>query len=330
MFLEQVFCVTSEDLVHWDNERAGRILLAIRFELGFRARHFNARHLQTFNKVRSLARIVLFSDGDDDRGWIAFPARFDRSSIHLVDLLEQLLAMIGRSFKQCHRRDQLIVDDVAEGPLPSHPRARILSAGSDIARRRQRLVRILHLAALLPLKILVRRGRRAAGLRLSLFNGTRNSRACDFSQQSHLIVPPAAPRHRSLPKVCVSRVVNDPFLACGLQRRRLGLAENSVPTINERMHILIYRIGSRHHEYPRTLAPHLMLVQPHRRKPVVPQHTRGQLTLLLGKHVHIAVVVVADVRMIEPRQRTRFVFGADVLVVPVGNDDLTVRVQTGD
>ncbi len=72
---------------------------------------------------------------------------------------------------------------------------------------------------------------------------------------------------------------------------------------------------------------HLMLVEPDRRKPVVPGELRHVLAFLLREHVHVAVVVVPDVRMIETRNRAGFVRRAEVLVEPVGHHDLAVRVQ---
>ena len=75
------------------------------------------------------------------------------------------------------------------------------------------------------------------------------------------------------------------------------------------------------------VAAHLVLVEPHRRKPVVPQQLRRVLAFLLREHVHVAVVVVADVRVIEVRDRAVRVRRADVLVEPVGDHDLAVGIQ---
>ena len=72
---------------------------------------------------------------------------------------------------------------------------------------------------------------------------------------------------------------------------------------------------------------HLVLVEPDRREPVVPQQLRGELALDLREHVHVAVVVVADVLLVEPRHRRRLELGAEVLVVPVDHHDLAVGVE---
>ena len=63
-----------------------------------------------------------------------------------------------------------------------------------------------------------------------------------------------------------------------------------------------------------------------RRKPVVPDQLRHVLAFFLREHVHVAVAVVADVRVIQIGQRARFVRRADVPIEPVGHHDLPVRI----
>src|SRR5262249_54786569 len=131
-----------------------------------------------------------------------------------------------------------------------------------VARRRQRLIWIFHLAASLLLKIFTRGRRRLAGLRAALFDWRSDARARDFSQQAHLVVPPAAPRHRALPEVSVGRVEDDAVLAFGFQRGGLRLAEDAIPAIYQLMHVWIDWIGRRHHKNARAVAAHLVFVQP--------------------------------------------------------------------
>ena len=141
------------------------------------------------------------------------------------------------------------------------------------------------------------------GAGAQLLDRRRDARARDLGEQADLVVPPAAPRHRPLPEVRVGRVVDDAFLAGRFERRRLRLAEDAVPAVDQRVHVRVDRIGRRHHEDARAAAAHLVLVEPHGGEPVVPQQLRRVLALLLREHVHVAVVVVADVRVIEVRDR---------------------------
>ena len=272
-----------------------------------------------------LARVVLPVDRDQDRRRIAALACLHRLAIHLVDLAQQRLPPIGCRLEQADRRDQLVVDDVAQGPAAAEPRARVLGSRVDVGRRGQ------HAAGVAAAAAAARCGgvrlRRRAALRALLFDRRRDAHARHLRQQADLVVPPAAPGHRALPEVRVGRVVDDALFARRFERRRLRLSEDAVPAVDQRMHVRVDGIGRRHHEDARAVAAHLVLVEPHRRIPVVPQQLRRQPALLLREHVHVAVVVVADVRVVEERNRAVGELGAGVLVEPVGHHDLPVRVE---
>ena len=163
--------------------------------------------------------------------------------------------------------------------------------------------------------------------RALLIDRRGDARARDLGEEAYLVVPPAAPRHRPLPVVGVGRVVDDAFLAGGLEGGSLGLPEDAVPAVDERVHVRVDRIGGRHDEDARGIAAHLVLVEPHRREPVAPQQARRVLALLLREHVHVAVVVVPDVGVVEIRDAARLERRPEVLVEPVGHEDLPVRIQ---
>ncbi len=110
----------------------------------------------------------------------------------------------------------------------------------------------------------------------------------------------------------------------------MRLAQDAVPPVDQRVDVRVDRIGGGHHEDARAGAAHLMFVQPHGGEPVLPQQLRRELALFLREHVHVAVVVVADVRVVEVRHRAGFELGAEVLVEPIDDHDLSVRVGAGD
>ena len=72
---------------------------------------------------------------------------------------------------------------------------------------------------------------------------------------------------------------------------------------------------------------HLVLVEPHLREPVVVDGAGDGLRLLLRQHEPVAVVVVADVVVVEPRHPAALVPRAEVLPVPLGLHDLPVGVD---
>ncbi len=74
---------------------------------------------------------------------------------------------------------------------------------------------------------------------------------------------------------------------------------------------------------------HLVLVEPHLREPLVVDGAGDGLRLLLGEHEPVAVVVVADVGVVEPRHPAALVPRAEVLAVPLGLHHLAVGVDRG-
>ena len=72
---------------------------------------------------------------------------------------------------------------------------------------------------------------------------------------------------------------------------------------------------------------HLVLVEPDLRQPLVVDRARDGLRLLLREHEPVAVVVVADVVVVEPRHAPALVARAEVLPVPLGLHHLPVGVD---
>ena len=73
-----------------------------------------------------------------------------------------------------------------------------------------------------------------------------------------------------------------------------------------------------------------MLVEPDLREPLVVHGAGHRLRFLLREHEPVAVVVVADVVVVEPGHAAALVFGPEVLPVPLGLHDLAVGVQGRD
>ena len=117
------------------------------------------------------------------------------------------------------------------------------------------------------------------------------------------------------------------MLPLGLERGGLLLAVNPVQPVDQRMNVRVDRVGGRHREDPGTVAALLVFVEPDRGEPVVPEQVGRHPAFALGEQVHVPVVVVADVVVVEIRERARLVGCAEVLVVPVGHHDLPVGVE---
>ena len=139
LLLEHVLGVAREDLRHRDHERAGRVRLAVGLE-----RRVGAIDLDAAHAAASRPGAPPRADRAGARPGRGSPT--DRPScpssivcaVDLVDLPQHRLAPIRRRLEQRHRRDQLVVDDVAERPVAAHPGPRIFGARGDVGRRRQR------------------------------------------------------------------------------------------------------------------------------------------------------------------------------------------------
>src|SRR4026207_1641568 len=86
-------------------------------------------------------------------------------------------------------------------------------------------------------------------------------------------------------------------------------------------------LGVGRHRDARAREPHLVLVEPDLREPLVVHGARDGPRLLLRQHPPAAVVVVADVVVVEPRLAPALVTAAEVLAVPLALHDLAVRID---
>ena len=143
LLFEQILGIARIHLIERDDVGSGRIGFAVLFEALPGAEDFNAADQELIHEFDDFVAIVLVVGGDEDREVLvlilaefALLAGLDGVAVDAVDLAEQVLAPIRGGFQQRVGGDQFVIDDVAEGPAASHPRARIFGAGRDVAGRR--------------------------------------------------------------------------------------------------------------------------------------------------------------------------------------------------
>jgi hypothetical protein len=124
--------------------------------------------------------------------------------------------------------------------------------------------------------------------------------------------------------------MRDPGQAGVVQRRRHLRADEIDPRDNRGIEVGIDRILKRGHEEADAVRAHLMHVVYDFRKPVLVQHARHEASLDLRQHEPVAVVVVADVLVVQPRQRTAFVPRALVTAVPADDRVEAVGIHRRD
>ena len=111
-------------------------------------------------------------------------------------------------------------------------------------------------------------------------------------------VPPAVVRRRP------TRIVA-PGLPFGRQPRVHVRAERLQAEDQQRIEVVVVRIAQRRRPHHRAGRPALVVVVENLREPLVVQHAVDVLGLGLRRGEEVAVVVVADVLLVEPRQAAR-------------------------
>lgn len=160
-------------------------------------------------------------------------------------------------------------------------------------------------------------------------DGGGDAGAGDFGEQADDVFPPGGVAGAAGPIAVVDHVVADAGFAGFLQAHGHVGAEQVGQAEDHGIHFEVKRIGLRRDEHARAGATHLVLVKEHLREPLVVEDVVHHLSFLLGEHVEVAVVIVANVVVVEPGHAAAFEFGSEVLVVPVDYQYLTVGVDGG-
>ena len=105
-------------------------------------------------------------------------------------------------------------------------------------------------------------------------------------------------------------------------------ATHQVDAANDlRIDVGVERIGKRRDEHPRRRPPSLVLVVHDLRQPLLVQQRVDDAGFGLRLHVGVAVVVVADVLLVQPRHRAVLAGRVQVLAVPIHHQVHAIRVD---
>jgi hypothetical protein len=154
-----------------------------------------------------------------------------------------------------------------------------------------------------------------------------DARRCRFEEQSGDVLPPPGVPRPTEPVGIEREAVDEPRLVLLFEAEGHVGADEIGLAPDQRMNVGIDRIGERGDEHPRSVGPHLMLVDPHLRIPLVVDGMAQLFRLDLGEHEPVAIVVVADVVVVKPRQPAALVARAEELAVVVGDHDLPVGIE---
>ena len=155
----------------------------------------------------------------------------------------------------------------------------------------------------------------------------RDPHARGFGQQADGVV---AERGRVLvagPVVVVERVLQHARAPVFFERQRHRVPEQAGDPPDQRIVVAIDRIDVRRHEEARAARTHLVHRQEHLRMPAPVEEGRQRPVLRHVHHERVAVDVVADVVVVQPRHVAALELGALPLAIPVDGDDVAVGIE---
>ena len=156
-----------------------------------------------------------------------------------------------------------------------------------------------------------------------------NSRGGRLGEQSEDVLELWRAFGRTRPILVIDVAIHNAGLVALFQPPGHGRSDDVDAAPHQRTDRVRDRVSIWRHKKPRANGTHLVFVEPYLRKPLVVGGVRHRPRLFLREHVPVAVVVVPDVSVVEPRHTSAFVLRADVLAVPLGHHDLSIGIQRG-
>ena len=224
----------------------------------------------------------------------------------LIEIAQQVFAPDGGVVQARFQRDQLVIDDVAQLPRAARPRLQIIPAA---------LLRVVAEGSLVEL-IELHGDRR------------RQPRAGRFGQNAHaavkrLVVARWASRNRR------TEWMEMPVLPAAVRSAAIAVPIMFISCIRIGVDIRLDGVEPRRHEHARRGRSLLVHVVDDLRMPDVVQLRDGQPRFRLREDVPVAIVIVADILVIELRRRDAFVRRAQRLAIPVAHDVHAVGIERG-
>ena len=251
---------------------------------------------------------ILLVGRDDERKRPASLAGVDRAMAHVVEVLNDLLAVGRHGMQQPVHRAHVVLDDVTQPPR---------SAGPRLGKSNLRLVlgQPLLTAAQIESRHVNRRGGPHVG-------GLRQQTHCVVPERRRVLVP--------RPVIVVQPVRQDAGVVVVLKLEGHRAAEEGSFAPHEGIVVWIDRIVVGGREEAGSRALHLVHREEHLRMPLGVEEPREVPVLRHVHHERVAIDVVAEVLVIEPRHGTALQRRALLLVVPIDDQPMAVRIERRD
>ena len=225
----------------------------------------------------------------------------------LVDAQQELLAILRRDLQHPERAGQHVVHRVGETDRATKPGARV--TGRRLGHRHA----VVELAGKALWIVGERRRRWVPGL---------GEDADDVVEVRGGPNGPVVPGGELIAR-------HHARFALALEAVEHRAAHQVDPSDDLRVDVRVERVGKRRHEHPRRRPPRLVLVVHDLGQPLLVEQRVDDAGLGLRLHVRVAVVVVADVLLVQPRHRAVLVRRVQVLAVPVDDHVHAVGVHRG-
>ena len=249
-----------------------------------------------FNLIAASAVLLIGRDDVGERR--VLPAGVDGAPAHVVEIPDDLTAVGGRGTQQAAHGAQVVVDDVTKRPASAGPRMRSADARAQI------------------------------GCRLCDRRGDLHARR--LGQETNDVVAERRGVLVSRPVVVEQAVRDDTGMAIALEFEGHRRAEQRGFAPQDRVDVRIDRIGDRRRDESGSVGLQLMHREKHLRMPLAVEEPRQVAALRHVHHEGIAVDVVAGIFVIGPRHRRALERRVFVLVVPVDDEPVAVRVEHRD
>ena len=332
--LEHVHHVRTERLRRLHDVRARRILLAGDGEIARRSMHRDARLEQRIDEFRRRGEVRLVRRDDVAAGiaqfrrlhrrplgsvvggghpirdgavatWVRRPciaaAALDGALAHPVEIVEHVLLHARRVVEHRAVERDRVVDGLPEVPLLRRDGHRDV-AGRNLARQHER-------------------------------NAHRRRAADDFRQHRDGVVKRRRVADAAIPPAVIrpARSHRRTGLSLHRQTRVHRRAQRLNPQHEDGVEVVVVRVAKRWRIHDGARWSALVMIVEDLRKPLVVENAVLVLRLGLRGHEEVAIVVVADVLLVQPRQlRHRPLLRIRIAHVPVGDEIVAVGIRVNE
>ena len=298
---EELADEVGEGLIHGDDPGAVLVADPVVHDAGRQLVYLDAIEGEPPEHLHRRHRIALLL-GDEETVGRLLPELLDDVASCLVAVVEDVVLVLGCEIEHRERRRQHVVDRIGQMPPAAGPGAGVERLGPQVAAARRKVLHRVQ-AGRTPVR------QRGLG-----------------EERRHVVEVVGVVQEAGVPVVEARPHVRSAHLAALLERLCHRHAHQVDGPPHQRMYVARDRLGERRDPDARRKRRRLVVVVEKLRLPLA--HDPGDRPRLDHvDHVAVAVVVVADVLLVELRQPGDLERRSEVLLIPIGDHVLAVGVD---